>query len=94
MKNNILKIIVFCLINLSNLTGFAQLGISDNFAQSSAKTIGDDTEGEDLESTTIDEAAFPIDDYLLPMLLIGIHLGFRLLKKNQKLRNKPMGTYE
>ena len=91
MKNNILKIIVFCLINLSNLTGFAQLGISDNFAKSSAQTTpGDNTDDGNLEE--LDN--LPIDDYLLPMLLIGIHLGFRLLKKNQKLRNKPMGTYE
>ena len=91
MKNNVLKIIVFCLINLSNLNGFAQLGISDNFAKNSAQTTpGDNTADGNLEE--LDN--LPIDDYLLPMLLIGIHLGFRLLKKNQKLRNKPMGTYE
>ena len=71
MKNNPIKIIVFCLITLSSLNSFAQPGINSN----------DFT----LEGTEQDQAANPIDDYFLPMLLIGIVFGYRLLKQKKQL---------
>jgi len=71
MKNKALKNIVFCLILLSSMNGIAQPGINDDSGN--------------LESTGADQAAAPINDYLLPMLLIGINLGFSLLKKNTKI---------
>ena len=85
MKNNILKIIVFCLINLSNLTGFAQLGISDNFAKSSAQTTpGDNTVDGDLEST--DQVA-PINDFIIPMFILGSLLSIYLIRKKPQIKS-------
>jgi hypothetical protein len=73
MKNNAIKIIVFCLITLSSLNSFAQTG--------PGSTSNDFT----LEGTEQDQAANPIDDYFLPMLLIGIVFGYRLLKQKKQL---------
>ena len=68
MKKNIIKTIVFCLAILSSMNGIAQ-----------QPGINDVT-GE-LEVT---DASTPISDYIIPMLLIGIVIGYRLLKqKNQ-----------
>jgi hypothetical protein len=70
MKNNALKIIVFCLITLSSLNSIAQTPGTEN-----------DIEIGNLESTTSDA---PISDYIIPMLVIGVLLSFSLLrKKNQ-----------
>jgi hypothetical protein len=70
MKNNALKIIVFCLIFLSSLNAIAQPGIEDALAGH-------------LEGT--DAAASPISGYIIPMLLIGIVIGYRLLKQKKQL---------
>jgi hypothetical protein len=68
MKNNALKIIVFCLITLSSLNSIAQPGTEDEIANN-------------LESTTADA---PISDYIIPMLVIGVLLSFSLLRKNNQ----------
>ena len=70
MKNNALKIIVFCLITLSSFNSIAQPGVED------ASGTGN------LEGT--DAAASPISDYIIPMLLIGIVIGYRLLKQKKQ----------
>ena len=71
MKNNALKIIVFCLITLSSLNSIAQTPGTED---------GSGITG-NLESTTSDA---PISDYIIPMLVIGVLLSFSLLrKKNQ-----------
>ena len=69
MKNKVIKIVVFCLILLSSLNGVAQPG------------EGSDTNSgaPSLEGT--DAIASPINDYIIPMLLLGAVLGFSLLKK-------------
>jgi hypothetical protein len=68
MKNNALKIIVFCLITLSSLNSIAQPGVED--ASGTGNLEGTDTA--------------PISDYIIPMLVIGVVLSFSLLrKKNQ-----------
>jgi hypothetical protein len=69
MKNNALKIIVFCLITLSSLNSIAQPGTEDEIANN-------------LESTTADA---PISDYIIPMIVIGVLLSFSLLRKNNQL---------
>jgi hypothetical protein len=71
MKNNALKIIVFCLITLSSLNSIAQPGVEDN-----SGTTGN------LEG--IDNTA-PINDYIIPMLVIGVLLSFSLLRKKNQL---------
>ena len=71
MKNNAIKIIVFCLITLSSLNSIAQIpGTEDDIANGN------------LESTTSDA---PISDYIIPMLVIGIVIGYRLLKQKKQL---------
>jgi hypothetical protein len=69
MKNNAIKIIVFCLITLSSLNSIAQPGVEDAI------------ETGNLESTTADA---PISDYIIPMLLIGVVIGYRLLKQKKQ----------
>ena len=69
MKNNALKIIVFCLITLSSLNSIAQTpGTEDEIANN-------------LESTTADA---PVSDYVIPMIVIGVLLSFSLLKKKNQ----------
>ena len=70
MKNNALKIIVFCLMTLSSLSSIAQPGVED------ASGTGN------LEG--IDNTA-PINDYIIPMLVIGVLLSFSLLRKKNQL---------
>jgi hypothetical protein len=71
MKNNALKIIVFCLITLSSLNSIAQTPGTED---------GSGITG-NLESTTADA---PISDYIIPMLVIGVLLSFSLLRKNNQ----------
>ena len=74
MKNKVIKDVVFCLIFLSSLSGIAQ----------PSSGTADATGTLALEDTTADAAA-PINDYIIPMLLIGVVIGFRLLKKNSNV---------
>jgi hypothetical protein len=71
MKNKAIKTIVFCLIFFSSLTGIAQP------SSGTAETTG----ALAMEDTTADAAAGPINDYIIPMLLLGAVLGFSLLKR-------------
>jgi hypothetical protein len=71
MKNNALKKIVFCLITLSSLNSIAQTPGTED----SSGTTGN------LEG--IDNTA-PINDYIIPMLVIGVLLSFSLLKKKNQ----------
>ena len=72
MKNKAINTVVFCLILLSNLNGIAQeLG------------PGFDDEFGDLEE--LDASPAPINHYIIPMLLIGILIGYRLLKQKKLL---------
>jgi hypothetical protein len=70
MKNNALKIIVFCLITLSSLNSIAQPGVEDNSGTGNLEGI--------------DNTA-PINDYIIPMLVIGVLLSFSLLRKKNQL---------
>jgi hypothetical protein len=69
MKNKAIKTVVFCLMIVSSINAIAQ-------------QPGINSETGDLEFT--DASTSPISDYIIPMLLIGIVIGYRLLKqKNQ-----------
>ncbi len=65
MKNNIKKIIVFCLITLSSLNSFAQLPGSQN------------------DTSNLETTDAPINDYIIPMIVLGIVLSFYLIKKKK-----------
>ena len=70
MKNKAIKTIVFCVMFLSSINAIAQQpGIND-------------VTGE-LEFT--DTSTTPISDYIIPMLLIGIVIGYRLFKQKKQL---------
>ena len=71
MKNKAINTVVFCLIFFSSLTVIAQDGPG----------TGADTTGgaPTLEST--DAIASPINDYIIPILLLGVVIGFSLLKR-------------
>jgi hypothetical protein len=71
MKNKAIKTVVFCLIFFSSLNGIAQEGPG----------TGADTTGgaPTLEGT--DAIASPINDYIIPILLLGVVIGFSLLKR-------------
>jgi hypothetical protein len=71
MKKNSIKTIVFCLAILSSINAIAQPGDDD------ASTIIGNLENPD--------AAAPISEYIIPMLLIGIVIGYRLLKQKKQL---------
>jgi len=67
MKNKAINTVVFCLILLFSLNGIAQSG------------LGSEASGTALEGADTIES--PINDYIIPMLLLGAVLGFSLLKK-------------
>jgi|LauGreSuBDMM15SN_2_FD.fasta_scaffold16655_2 hypothetical protein len=67
MKIKAINTVVFCLILLSSLNGIAQGGPGSEAGGTALE--GDDTIGS------------PINDYIIPMLLLGAVLGFSLLKK-------------
>ena len=71
MKTNIIKTIVICLGVLSSINAVAQPGVEDALS--------------DLEGTTVDASTSPISDYIIPMLLIGIVIGYRLLNQKKQL---------
>jgi hypothetical protein len=75
MKNKAIKTVVFCLIFFSSLNGIAQ-----GPGAGTAETTGDLA----MENTSADAAAAaasPINDYIIPMLLLGAVLGYSLLKR-------------
>ena len=73
MKKNIIKTIVFCVVIVSSINAIAQPSMEDAL------------ENGNLEDTTADAAAAPITNYIIPMLLIGIVIGYRLLKHKKQL---------
>ena len=79
MKNKAIKIVVFSLLFLSCLNGIAQ---SDpgNSANETGGMAG-------LEETNSDAAAGPINDYIVPMLVLGAIIGFSLLNRNTNVAN-------
>ncbi len=68
MKNRAIKTIVFCLMILSSLNSIAQPGVEDALATGN------------LESTD----TTPINDYIIPMIMIGVVLSFSLLRKKSQ----------
>jgi hypothetical protein len=72
MKKNSIKTILFCLPILSSINAIPQPGDND------ASTIIGNLENPDA-------LAAPITNYIIPMLLIGIVIGYRLLKHKKQL---------
>ena len=73
MKNKAIKTIVFCVMIVSSINAIAQPGVEDALANGN------------LEDTTADANGTPISDYIIPMLLIGIVIGYRLLNQKKQL---------
>ena len=68
MKNNAIRIIVFCLITLTSLNSIAQTPGSEN----------------DIAIGNLEAAdTAPISDYIIPMLVLAIALSFLLLRKRR-----------
>jgi hypothetical protein len=73
MKNKAIKTIVFCLTIVASINAIAQPSMEDALANGN------------LEDTTADAATAPITNFIIPMLLIGIVIGYRLLKQKKQL---------
>ena len=71
MKKNIIKTIVFCIMIVSSINAIAQPSIEDAL------------ENGNLENP--DAPTTPVSIYIIPMLLIGIVIGCRLLKTEKQL---------
>ncbi len=75
MKNNLKTLIVVLILSIFSMTTFA------------ANTSGDDdlaTFADNPAGAPGDPGA-PINDYLLPMLLLGVAIGYRLLRKKTEI---------
>jgi hypothetical protein len=70
MKNRVIKAIVFCSIILFSLNSIAQIP-------------GEEDQSGGLENTSND---LPISDYIIPMLLLGVIIGFRYHRKPNLLK--------
>ena len=69
MKNKAIKTILFCVMIVSSINAIAQ--------------PSDEDFSSNLEGT--DATTSPISDYIIPMLLIGVVIGYRLLKQKKQL---------
>ena len=72
MKKNIIKKIVFCLAILTSINATAQPEDDD------ASIIIGNLENPDAPIASI-------SDYIIPLLLLGIFIGYRLLKQKKQL---------
>ena len=72
MKNKTIKTIVICFTILLSINAIAQPSDDD------ASIIIGNLENPDAATT-------PISGYIIPMLLIGIVIGYRLLKQKKQL---------
>ena len=77
MKNNIKTLVLIFVCSLFSVTTFA----------SNAPTDEDLATFTDPAAMPGDPGVTPINDYLIPMLVLGIAIGFRLLKKKTKTVN-------
>lgn len=68
MKNRLIKAVVFCSIVLFSMNSFAQT------------PPGDENELGNLEGTATDSGV-PISDYVIPMLILGVLIGYRYNRK-------------
>jgi hypothetical protein len=73
MKNKAIKTIVFCVVIVSSINAIAQPSMEDALANGN------------LEDTTADAATTPITNFIIPMLLIGIVIGYRLLNPKKQV---------
>ena len=73
MKKNIIKTIVFCVLIVSSINAIAQPSMEDAIREGN------------LEDTAADASTTPITGYIIPMLLIGIVIGYRLFKQKKQL---------
>ena len=73
MKKNTIKTIVFCVMIVSSINAIAQPSMEDAIREGN------------LEDTTADASTTPITGYIIPMLLIGIVIGYRLFKQKKQL---------
>jgi len=77
MKNNIKKLLLVLITSIFSLTTFASNTLSDE--DLATFTNPGDPAG--------DPGATPINDYLVPMLVLVIAIGFRLLRKKPEIVN-------
>ena len=71
MKNNIKTLVIVFALSIFSVTTFA----ANNTGEEDLSTFANPGEPGG------DPGATPINDYLIPMLLLGIAIGYRLLKK-------------
>jgi hypothetical protein len=74
MKNNIKTFVIVFVFSIFSMTSFAQ-NTSREENLSTFANPGDPT----------GDPGAPINDYLVPMLLLGVVLGYRLLKKKTEI---------
>ena len=74
MKNNIKTLVLVLITSIFSLTAFASNTLSDE--DLATFTNPGDPAG--------DPGATPINDYLVPMLLLGSIIGYRMLNKKKK----------
>ena len=75
MKNNLKTLVIVLILSIFSMTTFA------------ANTSGDDdlaTFADNPAGAPGDPGA-PINDYLIPMLILGIAIGYRLLRKKTEI---------
>ena len=75
MKNNLKTLVIVLILSIFSMTTFAA-----------------NTSGEEDLTTLVDNPAgspgdpgAPINDYLIPMLVLGIAIGYRLLRKKTEI---------
>ena len=75
MKNNLKTLIVVLTFSIFSMTTFA----SNTSGEEDLTTLADNPAG------APGDPGAPINDYLLPMLLLGVAIGYRLLRKKTEI---------
>ena len=73
MKTKTIKTLLFCLLLFFSINTFAQPGTASNDV------------GTTLEGTGPDQAANPIDAYVMVLLFLGVGMGYLYYRKAPKL---------
>jgi len=71
MKNNLKTLVIVLILSIFSMTTFA----ANTSGEEDLTTLADNPAG------APGDPGAPINDYLLPMLVLGIAVGYRLLRK-------------
>ena len=75
MKNNLKTLVIVLILSIFSMTTFA----ANTSGEEDLTTLADNP------ASAPGDPGAPINDYLIPMLVLGIAIGYRLLRKKTEI---------